>query len=63
MTGKELKKRLKMTGKTLVEISQLLGMSSQALNRILNAQDVKSGTLETLSDVLQIPISDLYGRK
>ena len=61
MTGKELKKRLKMTGKTLVEISQLLGMSSQALNQILNAQDVKSGTIETLSDVLQIPIYYLYG--
>ena len=61
MTGKELKKRLKMTGKTLVEISQLLGTSSQALNQILNAQDVKSGTIETLADVLQIPIYYLYG--
>ena len=48
MTGKELKKRLKMTGKTLVEISQLLGMSSQALNQILNAQDVKSLTIATV---------------
>ena len=34
MTGKELKKRLKMAGNTLVEISQLLGMSYQALNKI-----------------------------
>lgn len=34
MTGKELKKRLKMTGKTLVDISQLLCMSYQALNKM-----------------------------
>lgn len=52
-----------MTGKTLVEISQMLGMSSQALNQILNAKDVKSGTIETLSKVLQIPIGDLYGSR
>ena len=53
MTGKELKKRLKMTGKTLVEISQLLGMSYQALNQISNFDEANRLVIDYV----------LYGRK
>lgn len=36
-------------------------MSSQSLNQVFNAQDVKSGILESLADGLGISIAELYG--
>lgn len=48
MSGTDLKARLKRTGKTMTEIGALVGMSSQSLNQVFNAQDVKSGILELL---------------
>lgn len=53
MTGKELKKRLKMTGKTLVDISQLIGMSYKALNQMLKVDAANRLVIDYV----------LYGRK
>ena len=53
MTGKELKKRLKMACNTLVEISQLLGMSYQALNKIRKVDAANRRVIDYV----------LYGRK
>ena len=60
MNGKELNKRLKSTGKTQTNIAELLGMSQQALASILKAEDVKTGTLERLCDVLGVKINFFY---
>lgn len=61
MRGTDLKARLKRTGKTMTEIGALVGMSSQSLNQVFNAQDVKSGILESLAGGLGISIAELYG--
>lgn len=61
MTGKELKARLKRTGKTMTEIGALAGMSSQSLNQVFNAQDVKSGIVEALAAGLGLSVAELYG--
>lgn len=61
MQGSELKARLKRTGKTMTEIGALIGMSSQSLNQVFSAKDVKSGIIEALAAGLGMSIADLYG--
>ena len=60
MKGIELKKRLRRTGRTLKEISELVGISPQSLNQLLGVQDVKSGILEQLAAALGMSIAELY---
>lgn len=60
MKGIELKKRLRRTGRTLKEISELVGISPQSLNQLLGVQDVKSGVLEQLAAALGMSIAELY---
>jgi len=60
MKGKDLKTKLLKTGRTLTDISKALGTSTQNLNSILNASDVKSGTIEKLAKVLNMPIGYFY---
>ena len=60
MKGTELKKRLRRTGRTMKEIGELIGMSSQSLNQLFGAQDVKSGVLEQLAAALGMSIAELY---
>lgn len=60
MKGIELKKRLRRTGRTLKEISELVGISPQSLNQLLGVQDVKSGILEQLAAALDMSIAELY---
>lgn len=61
MKGSVLKEQLKNTRYSLSEIAGRLGISPQSLNSIFNSEDVKSGVLEKLSCVLELPLSYFYG--
>ena len=61
MKGEDLKKRLKETSITMSEIANRLGILPQTLYSAFNADDVKSGLLEKLSEALNVPISFFYG--
>ena len=61
MKGTTLKEQLKNTRYSLSEIAGMMGISPQSLNSIFNSEDVKSGVLEKLSCVLDLPIAYFYG--
>lgn len=58
MTGERLREILKKTGKSLAEISRQMEMSSQGLNTLFKAADVRTGTLEKLCARLDMDITD-----
>ena len=61
MSGEELKNKLKRTGKTITEIAHLLGISQAGLSQALCAKDVKTGLVEELARVLNLPVGYFYG--
>lgn len=60
MNGKNLKEKLRKLGKSQKEIADLLEVTPQSLVSIFNASDVRSGTIERLSQVLKLPLSFFY---
>ena len=61
MKGSELKSRLNNCGYTMTYIANKLGVLPQNLNSWFNSNDVRTGTLEKLAEVLELPISYFYG--
>lgn len=61
MSGEQLKKILGKTGKSYVEIANLLGISSQSLYQTFKADDIKSGLIEKICKVLGEDVSLFYG--
>lgn len=61
MKGIDLKEKLNAQHISLAEIARRMGISPQSLNSIFNSDDVKSGTLEKLSQVLEVPLAYFYG--
>lgn len=61
MKGSELKSTLEKLGFSKVYIAEKLGIPAQNVHIWLRAEDVKTGTIEKLSEVLDIPISVFYG--
>lgn len=61
MTGLQLKEKLLATKISLAEIARMAGMKPQDLNALFNVQDTKTGTLEKLSNALNVPIAYFYG--
>ena len=61
MKGAELKEKLKTSRYTLTEIAGKMGVTPQNLNSVFNSEDVKSGVLEKLAQVLDVPITYFYG--
>lgn len=61
MTGAELKERLSTTHITLSEIARRMGIKPQDLNALFNVKDTKTGTIERLSQALDLPIAFFYG--
>ena len=61
MKGSELKSKLEKLGFTKAYIAEKLGVPAQNVHIWLRAEDVKTGTIEKLSEVLGIPISVFYG--
>lgn len=63
MKGTVLKQKLEASGYTKTYIAEKLGVKPQSLNTYFLADDVKTGTLEKLSEVLGLPIYYFYGEK
>lgn len=61
MKGSELKDKLVACGYTLTFIAEKMNTIPQNLNSWFKAEDVKTGTLEKLSETLGLPISYFYG--
>lgn len=61
MTGKELKQILQRSGLRMNVLAERMGIVPQSLNSIFNSEDIKSGTLEKVSEVLGVPVSSFYG--
>lgn len=61
MEGKILKRKLLELNKTQKELSELLGITAQSVNAILSAKDVRSGTIERIAQVLNVPVSFFFG--
>lgn len=61
MEGRLLKRKLLELNKTQKELSELLGITAQSVNAILSAKDVRSGTIERIAQVLNVPVSFFFG--
>lgn len=61
MTGDYLKNFLESRGYTQVWIASRLGIARNTFNAALNAQDIKTGMIERLSEVTGIPIPEFFG--
>lgn len=61
MTGMQLKEKLTATSYSLSEIARKLNIKPQDLNALFNVKDTKTGTVEKLSEALDIPIAYFFG--
>ena len=52
MTGIEVKKKLQNNGFSLKMVADLMGETPQNLNSMLNAQDIKTGTVEKIAKAI-----------
>ena len=61
MKGTDLKEKLEQLGFSKVYIAKKMNTIPQSVNGWFLAEDVKTGTLERLSEVLELPIAYFYG--
>lgn len=61
MKGTDLKDKLISLGYTMTYIAEKLDIAPQNMNSWFRADDVRSGTIEKLAKVLDIPVSYFYG--
>lgn len=60
MSGEELRPFLTHLDNTLASVAKKLDMPRQNLDKMLNTKDIKSGLLEKLSKIYNIPVSYFY---
>lgn len=63
MKGEYLKSKVKETGLPITKIAERLGISSQNMQMYFKAEDVRSSTLERLSEALGLSIAWFYGQE
>ena len=61
MKGSDLKSRLLACGYSITFIANKLGVLPQNMNSWFTSNDVRTGTIERLAEVLNLPISYFYG--
>lgn len=61
MKGIDLKNRLLSAGYTVTAIANKVGVIPQNVNGWFTSNDVRTGTVEKLAEVLGLPISFFYG--
>lgn len=61
MTGKELKRIILSEGLTVAEVARRLGTSQQNLTCALGKDDIKTGLLERVAEVMRKPLAFFYG--
>ncbi|MCD8207780.1 MAG: helix-turn-helix domain-containing protein [Bacteroidales bacterium] len=60
MKGVIIKKGLARTGMTQTKLARLLGITPQAVAGILAASDVRTGTVERICEVMNLPVTFFY---
>lgn len=63
MKGSDLKDRLLSAGYTVTGIANKVGVIPQNINGWFTSNDVRTGTIEKLAEVLNLPISFFYGEE
>ena len=63
MTGEQLRKKIKSRNRSYKSVAEAIGESPQNFQNMLNAGDVKSGTLEKIAEALGEPISYFFDEK
>ncbi len=61
MEGKVLKHKIAEINVTQLDLANKLGVTPQSLSSILHAKDVRSGTIERIAQVLNVPVSFFFG--
>lgn len=60
MTGKDLRPYLSHLDVSYAAVARKLGMDPQGLDKIFKTKDIKSGLLERLAKVYNVPVSYFY---
>lgn len=63
MTGKQLRKKIKDKGYTFRAIASAIGESDANMQNLLNAADVKSGTLERIAAAMGENVAYFYNEQ
>lgn len=63
MTGEELRLHLSPLDESLANVARKLDMTPQNLDGILKTKDIKTGLIEKLSIVYNIPVSYFFDEK
>lgn len=61
MNGKTIKEVLSRNGIPQNEIARRLGIAANNLNNMLAKDDIRTGLLESIAEVTNLPISVFYG--
>ena len=62
MTGKELQAIIHRSGKTQKELAEKLGMHPTQWRTYFGQDDVKSGIVEKVAELLGITVAEMYGQ-
>ena len=60
MSGEDIKKILRAEGISMASLAEKLGFTDQRLNSALKSDNVKSGLIEAIAEVLNKPIEFFY---
>lgn len=60
MTGEQLRKKIKSRKRSFKSVAEAIGETPQNFQNMLNASDVKSGTLERIAKALGEPVSFFF---
>ncbi len=60
MKGTTIRQRLAQVGMTQAELARLLKVSPQTVNRMLHTENIQTGTLERICEVMQLPVTFFY---
>lgn len=60
MKGESIRRKIKLSGRRFTEIAESMGITPQALNKILGSEDVKTGSLERIADAMGVPVTYFY---
>ena len=60
MTGEEVRKKIKSKRRSFKSVAEAIGETPQNFQNMLNAADVKSGTLERIAEALGEPVAYFY---
>lgn len=60
MKGETIRQKIRLTGRRFTEIAEIMGITPQALNKILGSDDVKTGSLERIAEAMGVPVTYFY---